>query len=265
VRDIASGNCERPSITAGHLQISENLCRRACIGSTLTDNQARTGTALRQQESTSELRPSRLLREYQISPAWAAGEQVMVITTRGDAIPCHGQRQVIPARSRGKVKDAACARYRGNYAPSRIFRGESMDAEPLQKPATAASWISAAALPGIASRGRCRPANDPCDASPRCAPKWKRFRAAAETLLQFAAAGLAPPATKPVTRPSGSNPPTFLSSALRRARALHYAEKGKENKAPAKQTHSRTPQSVLRRSGGVSLLRPPQSAIPRPA
>ncbi len=128
------------------------------------------------------------------------GRKLMVITPRGDALPCHAA-QVISGLAFENVKDRSLREIWEHSAAFQKFRGEAWMQEPCKTCDRRELDFGGCRCQALLLAGDAAATDPVCCLAP-LRPKVDAILAAANLAPVSAAAGLAAPANEPVTRPS---------------------------------------------------------------
>ena len=128
------------------------------------------------------------------------GRKLMLITPSGDALPCHAA-QVIPGLSFENVKDRSLGEIWEHSAAFQKFRGEDWMQQPCKTCDRREQDFGGCRCQALLLTGDAAATDPVCSLAPR-RPKVDAILAGLNLISDSVAAGLAPPAPEPLTRPS---------------------------------------------------------------
>ena len=128
------------------------------------------------------------------------GRKLMLITPNGQALPCHAA-QIIPGLKFENVKDRGLREIWENSDPFQKFRGEAWMQEPCKSCDRRTLDFGGCRCQALLLAGDAAATDPVCSLAPQ-RPKVDAILAAANLAPVSVGAGLAPPATDPLTRPS---------------------------------------------------------------
>src|SRR5258705_4018321 len=126
------------------------------------------------------------------------GRKLMLITPRGDALPCHAA-QVIPGLTFENVKDRSVREIWEHSAAFQKFRGENWMQEPCKNCDRREQDFGGCRCQAMLLAGDAAATDPACSLAP-LRPKVDAILAGLNSLSSPMAAGLAPPAGDPPTR-----------------------------------------------------------------
>jgi len=128
------------------------------------------------------------------------GRKLMLITPHGDALPCHAA-QVIPGLSFENVKNRGLREIWERSAAFQKFRGEGWMQEPCKTCDRRGLDFGGCRCQALLLAGDASATDPVCSLAP-LRPKVDAILAGLNLISDSVAAGLAPPAPEPLTRPS---------------------------------------------------------------